>query len=70
MTLTECMNHDKYCIGRTDMKICGMCKSKAVNDHINSLPIDQQVELKQLLPMVSNLTCKATNGSYYTSKAK
>ena len=67
MDLATCMAHDKYCLGQKDVKLCCMCKNKQVSDHLDSLPIDQQVELKETIPMISSLTCKATNASYYVS---
>lgn len=66
MDLATCMAHDKYCLG-TDNKLCGMCKNKKVNDHLDSLPVDQCVELKESMSMIDAITCKVTNASYYVS---
>lgn len=70
MDLSTCMKHDQYCLGHKEMKLCNMCLNKEVNEHIDSLPIDQQVEIKEQMSMVSSLTCKVTNASYYISKIK
>lgn len=67
MDLATCMAHDKYCLGRKDVKLCCMCKNKKVNDHLDSLPVDQCVELKESMSMIDAITCKVTNASYYVS---
>lgn len=66
MDITTCVTHNHYCLG-SDSKLCGMCKNKKVNDHLDSLPIDQCIELKESMTMVDAITCKVTNASYYTS---
>jgi hypothetical protein len=67
MDLATCMAHDKYCLGRKDVKLCCMCKNKQVSDHLDSLPVDQCVELKESMSMIDAITCKVTNASYYVS---
>ena len=68
MELAAAMQHDKYCIGNMAVKLCNMCKNKEVNEFLDSLPVDQTVEIKEGMRMVDLHTCKATNLSYYQSK--
>lgn len=70
MDLSTCMSHDQYCLGHKEIKLCNMCLNKEVNMHLDSLPIDQQVEIKESMRMIDTYTCKATNASYYVSKSK
>lgn len=68
MQLTECMQHDLYCVGHKQVKLCNMCYHKEVNEYLNSLPIDQNVEIKEGMRMIDAHTCKVTNISFYKSK--
>ena len=68
MELAAAIQHDKYCVGNMAVKLCAMCKNKEVNDFLDSLPVDQTVEIKEGMRMVDLHTCKVTNLSYYQSK--
>lgn len=68
MGILACGNQNQFCPGNTGIKLCGMCKNKAVSDHLDSLPVDQCVDIKLNMTMIDNITCKSTNASYYTSK--
>lgn len=68
MDLVTCMKHDKYCMGHKEIKLCNMCLNKEINVYLDSLPVDQTVEIKEGMHMIDTFTCKATNASYYTSK--
>ena len=69
MELSRCIEHHYYCVGHREIKLCNMCLNKEINIYLDSLPIDQNVKIKEKMKVIDTSTCKLTNASYYTSKA-